>query len=230
MTTLKLDTMSSQGVILSCVPSVTRKPQAKRQERREQIERRLLDATERLMRDGASFTELSVDRLSTEAGMSRANFYIYFEDKGDLLRRLAGQVFGDLAASAERWWGVAWRHDPDDVRSAMTGIIASYRRHQPVLVALNEMAGYDPQVAATYRELLTGISGRLTRVIEDGQADGSIRRELPAATTASALSWMVERACQQNLPNRPAEYDTELATVLTEISWSSLYLAPVAKS
>jgi len=230
VTTLKLDTMSSQGVILSCVPSVTRKPQAKRQERREQIERRLLDATERLMRYGASYTELSVDRLSTEAGMSRANFYIYFEDKGDLLRRLAGQVFGDLAASAERWWGVAWRHDPDDVRSAMTGIIASYRRHQPVLVALNEMAGYDPQVAATYRELLTGISGRLTRVIEDGQADGSIRRELPAATTASALSWMVERACQQNLPNRPAEYDTELATVLTEISWSSLYLAPVAKS
>ena len=89
------------------MPSVTRKPQAKRQERREQIERRLLDATERLMRDGASFTELSVDRLSTEAGMSRANFYIYFEDKGDLLRRLASQVFGELADSAELWWGVA---------------------------------------------------------------------------------------------------------------------------
>ena len=61
------------------------------------MERRLLDATERLMRDGASFTELSVDRLSTEAGISRASFYIYFEDKGHLLRRLAGQVFADLA-------------------------------------------------------------------------------------------------------------------------------------
>jgi hypothetical protein len=57
-----------------------------------------------------------------------------------------------------------------------------------------------------------------------------IRRELPAATTASALSWMVERACQQNLPNRPAEYDTELATALTEIAWSSLYLVPIARS
>ena len=45
------------------MPSVTRKPQARqgRQQRREHMESRLLDATERLMRDGASFTELSVD-------------------------------------------------------------------------------------------------------------------------------------------------------------------------
>ena len=52
------------------MPSLTRKPQGHRsvgrEQRREQMERRLLDATERLMRDGASFTELSVDRLSGE--------------------------------------------------------------------------------------------------------------------------------------------------------------------
>lgn len=210
------------------MPSVTRKPQANReqdrQQRREQIERRLLDATERLMRDGASFTELSVDRLSTEAGISRASFYIYFEDKGHLLRRLANQVFADLADKADRWWSVSSRHDPEDVRAAMDGIIASYRRHQPVLVALNEMAGYDPLVAATYRNLLTAITGRMTRVIEDGQTDGSIRPGLPAATTASALTWMVERACQQSLPVQPIDYDAELAATLAEIIWAALYL------
>src|ERR1700739_428008 len=206
------------------MPSVTRKPQANReqgrQQRREQMERRLLDATERLMRDGASFTELSVDRLSSEAGISRASFYIYFEDKGHLLRRLAGQVFGDLVSDAERWWKLASRHNPDDARTAMAGIIASYRRHQPVLVALNEMAAYDPLVAATYRNLLTVITGRLTRVIEDGPP----RRGLPAATTASALTWMVERACQQNLPTKPLDYDAELAATLAEIIWGALYL------
>ncbi|GBE65056.1 TetR family transcriptional regulator [Mycobacterium sp. MFM001] len=209
------------------MPSVTRKPQAKRQERREQIERRLLDATERLMRDGASFTELSVDRLATEAGMSRASFYVYFEDKGDLLRRLAGQVFGDLADAAERWWSVASRRDPDDVRAAISGIIANYRRHQPLLVALNEMAGYDALVGAAYRDQLDRISGRVTRVIEDGQADGSIRHTLPATTTAKTLTWMVERTCQQNLPGAPHEYDAELAGALTEIIWGALYLEPV---
>jgi TetR/AcrR family transcriptional regulator, ethionamide resistance regulator len=207
------------------MPSVTRKPQANRQQRREQMEHRLLDATERLMSDGASFTELSVDRLSTEAGISRASFYIYFEDKGHLLRRLASQVFADLTTGAERWWDVAWRHSPDDVRAAMAGIIERYRRHQPVLVALNEMAAYDPATRQTYRDLLTAISERMTRIIEDGQADGSIRPELPATTTASALTWMVERACQQNLPTKPRDYDAELATTLTEIVWCALYLS-----
>lgn len=209
------------------MPSVTRKPQAKRQERRGQIERRLLDATERLMSGGASFTELSVDRLATEAGISRASFYIYFEDKGDLVRRLAGQVFGDLADAAERWWSVASRHDPEDVRAAMTAIIATYRRHQPLLVALNEMAGYDAVVGAAYRDQLAHISARLTQVIEDGQADGTIRRELRADMTASALTWMVERTCQQNLPANPASYDAELATTLTQIVWGALNLEPV---
>ncbi|QUR68275.1 TetR/AcrR family transcriptional regulator [Mycobacterium spongiae] len=210
------------------MPSVTRKPQANRQQRREHMERRLLDATERLMSDGASFTELSVDRLATEAGMSRASFYIYFEDKGHLLRRLAGQVFDDLASDSERWWGVAWRHNPDDLHAAMAGIIASFRRHQPLLVALAEMAAYEPLTAQIYRDLLAGISERLAGVIQDGQADGSIRRELPALTTASALTWMVERACQQNLPDSQPRYDAELAATLTEIVWGALYLTPAS--
>lgn len=211
------------------MPSVTRKPQGRqgrpdRQQRREQMERRLLEATERLMGEGASFTELSVDRLASEAGISRASFYIYFEDKGHLLRRLATQVFSDLAAAGERWWGVSERHDSDDLRAAIAGIIAGYRRHQPVLIALSEMAGYDPATAQTYRELLTAISARVTSVIADGQSDGSIRAGIPAAATASALTLMTERACQQNLPVKPPEYDAELAESLVEIIWGALYL------
>ncbi|MCV7199561.1 TetR/AcrR family transcriptional regulator [Mycobacterium angelicum] len=206
------------------MPTVTRKSQATRQQRREQIELQLLEATERLMGDGTSFTELSVDRLATEAGISRASFYIYFEDKGDLLRRLAGQVFGDLSTAGQRWWDMSWRHNPADVQAAMADIIASYRRHQPVLVALNEVAAYEPATAQTYRDLLGAVIERMTRVIEDGQGDGSIRRELTASTTASALVWMVERACQQNLPVKPPDYDAELAATLAEIVWGALYL------
>ncbi|MBV8177845.1 MAG: TetR/AcrR family transcriptional regulator, partial [Mycobacterium sp.] len=38
--------------------------------------------------------------------------------------------------------------------------------------------------------------------------------------------WMVERACQQNLPSNPPTYDAELAATLTEIVWGALYLVP----
>ena len=206
------------------MPSVTRKPQAGRQERRGQIERKLLDATERLMADGASFTELSVDRLATEAGMSRASFYIYFEDKGHLLRRLAGQVFDDLAGAAEQWWSVSGRRDPADVLAAMTALVATYRRHQPLLVALNEMAGYDAAVGATYREILAAIATRLAAVITKGQDDGFIRRGLAAQTAATSLTWMVERTCQQGLPGTPESGDGELVATLTQIIWGALYL------
>ena len=208
------------------MPSVTRKSQASRQARREDIERRLLDATDRLMADGASYTELSVDRLATAAGISRASFYIYFEDKGHLLRQLARQVFVDLTEAAQRWWSVAERHDPTDVHAGMAAVIAGYRRHQPVLVAINEMASYDRQVGDTYRALLDGVAERLALVIALGQAAGMIRAEVRAATAASTLTWMVERTCQQNLPRNPADYDAELADTLTEIAWGALYLTP----
>ena len=63
--------------------SVTRNAQPSRADRRASLERQLLTATERLMQEeGQAFTELSGDRLVTEAGISRATFYVYFEDKG----------------------------------------------------------------------------------------------------------------------------------------------------
>ena len=176
------------------------------------------------MADGASITELSVDRLATEAGISRASFYIYFEDKGHLLRRLATQVFVDLTEAAQRWWSVADRLDPADVHSAMTAIIAAYRTHQPVLVALNEMAPYDTAVGDTYRSLLAEVSDGFRAVIVAGQKAGAIRPQLPPDTTAQALVLMVERTCQQNLPSKPTSFDAELAGVLTELVWGALYL------
>lgn len=176
------------------------------------------------MQDGQSFTELSVDRLATEAGISRATFYIYFEDKGDLLRRLAGAVFGELATDAQLWWNMAGRRNPRDVATAMQRIIESYRRHQALITALNEMSGYDELVASTYRRLLTEITAGLARVITSEQEQGFIRPTLPVEATAVSLTWMVERACHQTLPHAPREYDAELASALSQITWAALYL------
>lgn len=188
--------------------SVTRKTQSSRAQRRVKIEAALLAATERLMDSGSSFTELSVDRLATEAGVSRATFYIYFEDKGHLLRQLAERVFDELSTAASHWWDVAERRDFADAIAAMRALVATYRRHQALITAVIEMAAYDADVAATYDAIFEGIVGSVEGVIRAGQQRGDIR-ELPRRDTAAALTWMVERTCHQTLRRSASGTDDE---------------------
>jgi AcrR family transcriptional regulator len=211
------------------MPSVTRKAHPNRAQRRAEIEQQLLAATERLMGAGSTFTELSVDRLATEAGISRATFYIYFEDKGRLLRNLAQQVFGQLADGAHMWWDVVERRDPQDARAGLDSIIATYRQHQTVVTAVIEMAAYDQDTAEFYRLLIDDIIGNTETAIERGKADGSIRASLPTRETASGLTWLVERTVHQTARYTTPDHDGVLAQALTEIIWSTLYLEPATR-
>ena len=70
------------------MPSVTRKSHGNRAQRRDEVRRRLLAVVEQLLTEGESYAEISVERLVSEANLSRSTFYVYFEDKGDLLARV----------------------------------------------------------------------------------------------------------------------------------------------
>src|SRR5881392_1377465 len=99
--------------------SVTRKAQNSRAARRGEITRRLLVAVEKLLADGESFTEVSVERLAGEAGASRSTFYVYFEDKGDLLQVLTEDVMTEVIDAARGWWELPPEADRADVEAAM---------------------------------------------------------------------------------------------------------------
>ena len=208
--------------------ATTRKPQSSRQQRRAEIEQQLLEATERLMGDGFAFTELSVDRLATAAGISRATFYIYFEDKRQLLLQLTRQVFTELAEAAALWWDVSERRDPDDARRSIRQLIAVYRNHQAVITAVNELASYDSVVAENYKAMADGISEEGKAALERAIAEGGVA---PVRTweTACALTWMVERMCHQVVRYSPPEADDAIAEALTEIAWRTWYLESASR-
>jgi TetR/AcrR family transcriptional regulator, ethionamide resistance regulator len=207
--------------------STTRKVQPTRTQRRAEIQRQLLEGTERLMAQGWAFTELSVDRLATEGGISRATFYVYFEDKSQLLLALTRQVFVELNDAAALWWNDAERRDPADVRAAMKEIIATFRRHQAVLTAVVEMAAYDSTIAEAYQALLNEVAANARRVMERGVAEGAVA-PLPIREAATALTWMVERTCHQVVRFSPPEDDDRLAEAMTEIVWRTYYLTTAA--
>ena len=72
-------------------------------ERRELTSRRLLPAVERLL-ERETYAEISVEQIAEEASISRSTFYNYYEDKGDLLRALTGDVMGAIIDATREWW------------------------------------------------------------------------------------------------------------------------------
>jgi AcrR family transcriptional regulator len=157
------------------MPSVTRAAQQGRQHRREALGRRLFDATEQLIGEGASCTELSVERLAARAGISRSTFYVHFQDKGELARKLASTVLAELAEVSDRWWRSADGADRDALSSAIGDIVAVYRGHAAAFTAVVETATYDESVADELRTRVQHIITTATAAIERGQAAGTMR-------------------------------------------------------
>jgi AcrR family transcriptional regulator len=121
------------------MPSITRTSQSSRARRREDIRDRLRAAAEELMADGESYTELSVERIGRQAGISRATFYVYFEDKGDLLRSLAEEFIERLLEAAANWWELPADATKNDLRDAMRAIFDAYIPHKVVMAAVVEV-------------------------------------------------------------------------------------------
>src|SRR4051812_14316317 len=126
--------------------SVTRKSQSSRSQRRDEARRRLLGVVETLLADGESFTEISVERLVSEAGMSRSTFYVYFEDKGDLLRAWFEEVTSEISDAAADWWALDAGAGKSDLRAALDKVVKTYKPHTALMAATYDAAAYDPSI------------------------------------------------------------------------------------
>ena len=185
-------------------------------ERRREAEASFLAATESLLAEGASYADLSVERIAAAAGRSRTAFYLYFRDKRELLMRATQTVAELLYREADGWWsGGDGRRD---LRTAMADVVATYREHAPLLRAVIEASAYDEEVGTFWREL-TGrfIDATERRLVEEGDEPGH------AAAKAFALVWMLERACYQQVVRGGRVDDPELLDAFVEIWERAIY-------
>src|ERR671914_638535 len=104
-------------------------------DKRAAIEAAVLQATEALLGEGASFAELNIERIAKRSGISRTAFYFYFRDKRELLMRLTSEVNDQLMAAAETWWS-----GDADLREALARIAELYREHDALLRAVVEVS------------------------------------------------------------------------------------------
>lgn len=211
------------------MPSVTRRTQSTRAARRDEIRARLLEVVERLLDDGESFTEISVERIVTEAGLSRSTFYVYFEDKGDLLVAWFSGITEELESAAKAWWALGVDATREDLHAALEGIVKTYRPHTTLMAAVYDAAAYDPSARDLITAMMDWNAAGLRKHIAAGQEAGFVDRELLPRETAAWLTWMAERGLHQLVR---AATDAELARLVdayAAIVWNTLY-APTRRA
>ncbi len=204
--------------------SVTRKQQSTRTGRRDEMRDRLLIDVEQLIADGASYTELSVERLASIAGVSRSTFYVYFEDKSELLRAWFGEIIGQVGGAARRWWTLPGDATREDLHAALQHLVATYRPHALLMAAVVDASGYDPAVRAAVAEMMRGNTAGLRKHIREGQRAGSVDPDLRPAETASWLTWMAERGLHQLIRGASDPEVDRLVEAYTDIVWKTLYV------
>jgi AcrR family transcriptional regulator len=199
-----------------------RKGRVSRAERREGIARRVLAAAERLLAEGTSFAEISVEQLITGADIARSTFYVYFEDKGALLGELTERVTQKLGESAATWFTLPPGSTRDDLRAALGKLVAAYRQHRHMFAAVAEAAAYDPRVRARYDDVLERRFEDMNASFRQQQAAGLIRADLDVTAVSPWLAWMIERGLYQ-LTSTSHEPSEERLDGMTTVIWQTLY-------
>lgn len=143
------------------------------------IEDRLLNAMESMLEKGQRFGALSVEQLSEAAGISRGTFYLHFQDKGELVARLMGHIAEEIIDSGGTWFGDAAVAGPDDLRTALVGMVHTFKKHQAILSAVSDLAQSDEKVGATYRDLVERLCAQSRRSLAAVRQKGLTR---PGAT------------------------------------------------
>ncbi|MEV6377569.1 TetR/AcrR family transcriptional regulator [Micromonospora musae] len=213
------------------MPSITRR-RSGGSDRRLPVEAQILAATERLLAEGESFTELGVQRIAREAGVARSTFYMHFADKTELLLRLA-ESFTGVAFGIAREWEPAPDGPPvgdsvglDALAAGFREILAVYRQHSGVLAAITEVSGYEPVIRRFWRARLDQFLVRTVQVLEEEKRAGRVPAEVDIAAASRLIVLGGERFLADHVATDDGSGDEAAARELAETWWYGVYRRP----
>ncbi len=205
------------------VPILSRRTNDEDEERRAAVEGRVFDATESLLSDGTAYAGLSIERITSAAGLSRTGFYDYFRDKRDLLMRLFESRFKPIYGATERFVANP-ELGPLDVGPALRFFFDFVREHQAVFAACVEASGYDEVVAEFCQRLCGGVIETVAVRLAREQAAGRVL-DMDVRPTVFALVWSTWNTCYELLrhgDSLPPEerMDSEQVVAALALIWS----------
>lgn len=188
---------------------------------RPKIEDQLLRAMEQLLDEGESFSAVSIERLTSAAGLARATFYLHFRDKAELVTRLMGRVREEIVASAGLWFEHAELAQREDMRTALRGILGVYQKHHVIIDAVVETARRDAQVAQLWNEMLEALCAESRRAVQSLRLAGRARAEA-TPLLADVLTWSVNYCAMHYGAKLQGRQLDKLVETLTHVCWNAI--------
>ncbi|WP_127502292.1 TetR/AcrR family transcriptional regulator [Actinoplanes solisilvae] len=187
---------------------------------------RVLAATERLIERGERYTDISVQQILAEAGVSRATFYAHFRDKTDLIVRLTADLRQRLLEMAQGWDPTAGEDGADRYTRFFADVIALHRRKGLMLAALREVASYEQTVRDFYTADLEGFDQAVLSTLVEQQHSGKTPADLDAAAASRVIVWGGGQAIARHIEVDDGGGDAAFARELGHIWWYGAYRRP----
>lgn len=204
------------------MPSITRRRTAN-VGRPTSAEADILAATQRLLVNGANFTELGVQQISTEAGVARSTFYSHFRDKIDLVMRLAAEFTTSTFDVTSAW-------NPSDglegLEDTFLRAMEVYRKNAAVRRALSEVAAYDVTVRDFWSAELSHFTDRTIALLRAEQDAGRTPADLDPVSATRLIIIGGERALVDQVTTADPSSDAAFARELAKTWWYGVYRRP----
>jgi AcrR family transcriptional regulator len=190
----------------------------------------ILDALERLLAS-TPMTEIDVEQIAAEAGITRTRFYHYFKSKNDALAALLvrlGAILEQVYTRPDSWFV----NRPPDVRPresllrTMHMFQDTWWPHRYVLREVADLWGAMPAIRESYLRAMDVFVDRLRIAIERERAGGAAPPGMDAAMLAQSLLWCSERNAFRAYCALPGAMDwDEVVEAMTFVWLRAIYLS-----
>jgi len=187
--------------------------QKRRRRRPEDAEREILDAAARLLSERPA-GEVTVGAIMEATTLSRKSFYVYFENRYDLLRRLVEPLAEERDAIIEPLLGRGVDM-ATGARKALVRLAELYATHGRLLRALAEASSEDHEAKRAWREFVEPVvqahSAKIADEIERGRITGIAAEPTARALIGMNLQYFFDELVDAPKPDPAAAAETLLA-------------------
>ena len=157
--------------------------------------RAVLVKAARALFERQGYIETSVGDISKRAQVAHGTFYTYFNSKEEIFSEVADELQRDLLLAAE-----AEPHLPPGspisarIERANRGYLRGYAEHARMMGVLEQVATFNPRLAAIRRSSRRYYVQRSTTSIRRWQEQGLVDPRIDADYASSALGSMIDRS------------------------------------